>query len=68
MAAVLPGFDSAAFLADALSGCNTLDLMARGRHLAHALQRHLPADFDAAVEVLVNGVAQPLGYFELLAG
>ncbi|MGB4058992.1 MAG: DNA alkylation repair protein [Burkholderiaceae bacterium] len=48
VAAVHPGFDREAFLADALAGYGALDLMARGRHL--------PADFEAAVGVLLASV------------
>jgi 3-methyladenine DNA glycosylase AlkC len=56
VAAVHPGFDLEAFLADALEGYGALDLMARGRHLAAVLHRHLPADFEAAVDVLLASV------------
>lgn len=56
VAAVHPTFDTADFLADALSGYNALDLMARGRHLAHALRRHLPAQYEAALDVLLASV------------
>ena len=56
VAAVYPGFDREAFLADALAGYGALDLMARGRHLATVLHRHLPADFEAAVGVLLASV------------
>lgn len=56
VAAVHAAFDSAAFMADALAGYDALDLMARGRHLAAVLHRHLPADFEAAVDVLLASV------------
>lgn len=56
VAAVHPGFDREAFLADALAGYGALDLMARGRHLAAVLHRHLPADYEAAVDVLLASV------------
>ena len=54
--AVAPAFDSGAFLADALHGHDELDLMARGRHLAQALRRHLPEDYEAALDVLLASV------------
>ena len=61
MAAVSPSFDPDAFLADALLGYDALDLMARGRHLAAVLHRHLPADYEAAVAILLASVqAAPL--------
>ena len=54
--AVHPSFDQAAFLADALSGYDALDLMARGRHMARALRGQLPANYEAAVGVLLASV------------
>jgi len=54
--AVASGFDRKAFLRDALAGYDALDLMARGGHLARALRRHLPADYEAALEVLLASV------------
>ncbi len=56
VAAVHPGFDHEAFLADALAGYGALALMARGRHLAAVLHRHLPVDYEAAVDVLLASV------------
>lgn len=50
---VHPGFPAAAFVADALQGYEALDLMARGRRIAHALQRHLPPDYAEAIDVLL---------------
>lgn len=41
--AVHPRFDADAFLHDALSGYEALALMPRGKHIARALQRHLPS-------------------------
>lgn len=51
-----PAFDSAAFLTDALDGYEALDLMARGRHLAHSMRRHLPTDYEAAVDIMLASV------------
>lgn len=48
-----PSFDAKAFVADALRGYDTLNLMQRGRHIAHALHAHLPADYDAAIGKLL---------------
>jgi 3-methyladenine DNA glycosylase AlkC len=58
VAAVHPDFDTGAFLRDALAGYEALELMPRGRHIAAALRRHLPADYEAALAVLLASVAQ----------
>jgi 3-methyladenine DNA glycosylase AlkC len=60
IAAVHPAFPSAAFIRDALDGYEALELTARGRHVAEALHRHLPADFPAAVGILVRSLQQPV--------
>lgn len=49
-------FDGAAFVAEATPGYEALGLMARGSHLARVLRRHLPDDFEAAVDVLLASV------------
>ena len=54
-----PEFDVQAFLADALDGYEALELMPRGRHLAAALQRHLPDDYPRALELLLAYIATP---------
>ncbi len=51
--AVSSRFDVAAFERDALRGFDALELMDRGRHLGAVLQRHLPPDFGAAVDLLL---------------
>lgn len=40
------------FLRDVRKGYEPLNLMARGRHIAHALRKHLPADYPKALGVL----------------
>jgi len=52
ISAAHPQFDSASFTADANSGLDELELLPRGRHIADALHRYLPADFDEAAAVL----------------
>lgn len=47
------GFNRRAFERGAAKGFEELELMDRGRHLGHMLQRHLPQDFGAAVDVLL---------------
>ncbi len=39
---------------DALRGFDDLELLDRGRHLARVLHAHLPPDFPAAVEILLE--------------
>ncbi|MES3032951.1 MAG: DNA alkylation repair protein [Gemmatimonadota bacterium] len=46
-------FDAVAFERDALHGFDALELLDRGRHLGAMLQRHLPQEFGAAVDVLL---------------
>lgn len=48
------------FLHDALLGYAAPELMARGRHIASALHRHLPQDYAGAVAILVASAAQPV--------
>ncbi|MDX6767424.1 MAG: hypothetical protein SFU85_11610 [Candidatus Methylacidiphilales bacterium] len=40
------------FLRDVRKGYHALNLMARGRHIAHALKKHLPAEYPKAVGIL----------------
>ena len=51
--AVHRGFDHASFTRDVMHGFEAMELMARGRHLGAVLQRHLPARFGDAVDVLL---------------
>lgn len=53
LGAVWKDFPRRAFLADAADGFDGLGLMARGDHLADALRRHLPADYPAALDLLL---------------
>lgn len=59
--AVYPRFDADAFLHDALSGYDALALMPRGKHMARALQRHLPAQYPDAVGILLASAGQSHG-------
>ena len=61
VAAVHPRFAVDAFLHDALTGYDTLALMPRGKHIARALHRHLPQDYDAALRILLASLDQPHG-------
>ncbi|MEX2282679.1 MAG: DNA alkylation repair protein [Gemmatimonadota bacterium] len=52
IAAVSPVFQAKAFVADAVRGLDALELVPRGWHIAHALHRHLPPDFESAAAIL----------------
>lgn len=58
--AVHPRFDRAAFVTSALRDYESLDLMPRGWHLARTLRRHLPDDFEHAVQILIDSLGPPL--------
>lgn len=60
IAAVYGDFPAKAFLKDALAGYEPLALLARGRHIAEALARHLPDDFAAASDILVASLGPRL--------
>lgn len=60
VAAAYPGFARRAFVRDARAGLATLDLMDRGRHIAAALRRHLPADPAVAIGILTRSLGPPL--------
>lgn len=61
VAGVYPRFAVDAFLHDALTGYDTLALMPRGKHIARALQRHLPPDYGEALRILLASIDQPHG-------
>jgi 3-methyladenine DNA glycosylase AlkC len=58
-------FDEEAFLADALDGYEALELTPRARHIARALRRHLPRDYERAIEILVASLGSKLEAPEL---
>ena len=60
VAAVHPAFARAAFVADALRGLSSKELLARGAHVAGALRRHLPEGYPEAVEILVRSLGPEL--------
>lgn len=47
-----PAFDSRAFSQQCLDGLAPLSLTGRAAHIAAAMRRHLPADFDQVAEIL----------------
>lgn len=72
VAAVYAAFDRDAFVREALTGFEALELMARGGHLAEVLGRHLPAFFPEAIAVLMRSLGprrpaeSPMGAFYYL--
>jgi 3-methyladenine DNA glycosylase AlkC len=58
-------FPREAFLADALDGYQALELTPRARHIALALGRHLPPDYERAVEILIASLGPKLEVAEL---
>lgn len=53
-------FNAEEFVADALKGYYSLDLMARGRHIAEVLHQYLPADYEEAIQLLVASMGTRL--------
>jgi 3-methyladenine DNA glycosylase AlkC len=58
-------FPREAFLVDALDGFEALELTPRARHIALALGRHLPQDYEQAVEILIASLGPKLESVEL---
>ncbi|HJY44935.1 MAG TPA: DNA alkylation repair protein [Propionibacteriaceae bacterium] len=58
-------FDEDAFLTDALVGYQELELTPRARQIAQALGRHLPQDYERAVEILIASLGPKLQAAEL---
>ena len=56
IAAVEPTFPVRPFTQTASKGLEELELLDRGRHIAAALSRHLPADYPAAIDVLLRSL------------
>ncbi|MDX2227335.1 MAG: DNA alkylation repair protein [Verrucomicrobiae bacterium] len=58
IARVSAKFNAKAFLREVMDGYLDLELMPRGRHIARVLARHLPADFPAAVDILLRSLGE----------
>jgi 3-methyladenine DNA glycosylase AlkC len=56
IARVESSFAVRAFVEQASTGLEDLELLARGKHIAHALAAHLPADYAKAVDVLLRSL------------
>lgn len=58
-------FPAEDFLAEALDGYEALELTPRARRIARALRRHLPEDYEQAIEILVASLGPELETAEL---
>jgi 3-methyladenine DNA glycosylase AlkC len=58
-------FNAEAFLVDALNGYQALELTPRARLIADALGRHLPQDYERAIEILIASLGPKLQVAEL---
>lgn len=59
-----PAFDESRFVRQASQGLDTLELSQRAIHVAQALAKHLPTDFDEAATVLIQSLGPPLAATE----
>jgi 3-methyladenine DNA glycosylase AlkC len=62
--AAWPDFPRARFVAEASAGLDELELMDRAGHFARAMRATLPAEFEAAVDVLLGAVGPALGHVD----
>lgn len=51
-----PALDDRAFIKEATSGLDQLELLDRGKHIAHALASWLPAEYPDAIDVLLRSL------------
>ena len=51
-----PALDQRAFIKEATTGLDELELLDRGKHIANALARWLPAEYPAAIDVLLRSL------------
>lgn len=63
---VYPAFASRAFISDATKGLDTLELLDRGKHITRALEKHLPASYPDAIDVLLRSLGPEHATDELL--
>ena len=63
---VHPSFPSRLFLRDATRGLDELELLDRGKHITRALERHLPAHFPDAIDILLRSLGPEHATDELL--
>ena len=63
---VHPAFSSPAFVRDATNGLETLELLDRGKHIARALEKHLPASYPDAIDILLRSLGPEHATDELI--
>lgn len=56
ISSVYPKFDQESFITLALDGYEPLNLMARGRKIAHSLHHFLPDNFEEAISILIESL------------
>ena len=66
IARVHPGFPVRTFTNDACRGLDALELLDRGRHIAHALGAHLPPAYPEAIGMLLRSLGPEHATDELL--
>lgn len=66
IARVEPSFKTSAFVRQATTGLDQLELLDRGKHLARALRDHLPEDYPSAIDVLLRSLGPEHGSDELV--
>jgi len=63
---VHPTFPSRGFVKDATKGLDDLELLDRGKHISRALERHLPANYPDAIDILLRSLGPEHATDELL--
>ena len=63
---VHPSFPSRGFVRDATKGLDALELLDRGKHITRALERHLPASYPDAIDILLRSLGPEHATDELL--
>ena len=64
LTAAWPAFPRDQFVREAARGLDDLELMDRGRHIAAAMARALPAAYADAIDVIVRALGEPLAHTE----
>ncbi len=64
IAKVFPRFPAEDFIRDCLDGYVSLELFPRGRKIARAMKRHLPADYSKAASILIESLGPKLDKME----
>jgi 3-methyladenine DNA glycosylase AlkC len=68
MVRALPAFPARAFIRQATTGLDQLELLHRGKHIARALHAHLPGAYPQALDVLLRSLGPEHASEELVGG